>query len=174
MNRLLSFFLIIATNIFLIMNSLINPNSSVYAGEIRSYIVSPEEINKLEKKGFIDGYQRAKLDLPEYIEAGLEKREIVETIKQKIYADAYLRGYIQFEIDLGEYMGINESEFYLQNIAFKDGCLRAKSGLNEFPEIGMDKLELEELRKQLIYLDAYHQGYARWQFTYSCFPSPYN
>lgn len=174
MNKLLKFFLITVTNIFLIMSCVIDLESSGFAGEIRSDIVSSEEINKLEINGFIDGYQRAKSGMSEFIEAGLEKREIIETIEQKIYADAYLRGYIQFEIDLGEYIGINESEFDLQAIAFEDGCFMAKAGLNEFPEAGMDKLGLEELRKQLIYLDAYHQGYVRWEFTYSCFPSPYN
>ena len=132
MNKSLNFFLIIIANIFLIMSSLIGLELSVSAGEIRSHIVSTEQRNKLETKGFIDGYQRAKSGLGEFIEAGLEKRNIVEIIEQKIYADAYLQGYIQFEIDLGEYIGMDDSEFYLQTIAFQDGCLRAKAGRRLF------------------------------------------
>ena len=38
----------------------------------------------------------------------------------------------------------------------------------------MDKLGLVELRQQLIYIDAYQQGYDRWLLTNSCVPKPYN
>ncbi|NEN89791.1 MAG: hypothetical protein F6K48_13100 [Okeania sp. SIO3H1] len=164
---------IIVTKIFLLLGSVIVLNSLVFAGEIRSNIISPELRKKLEIKGFIDGYQRSKSGLEPSIEAEFEKLNILETIENNIYADAYLQGYTQFEIDLGEYISINQNEHELQAIAFKDGCLTAKIGMNEFPEAGMNKLGLEELREQLIYLDAYQQGYTRWLFTYSCIPSPY-
>ncbi|MEM1170851.1 MAG: hypothetical protein AAGJ08_17675 [Cyanobacteria bacterium P01_H01_bin.35] len=156
------------------MSYVITIENPIFAGEIRSNIVSIETRNRLEAKGFIDGYQRSKSGLGEFIEAGIKKRKIVEIIEQKIYADAYLRGYIQFEIDLGEYINMNQSEVYLQAIGFEDGCLRAKSGLNEFPEMGMNKLGLADLRQQLIYIDAYQQGYSRWLLTDSCVPAPYN
>ncbi len=61
----------------------------------------------------------------------------------------------------------------LQGIGFEDGCFTAKDGMNEFPELGMNELGLTKLREQLVYLEAYHQGYMRWEFTYSCTPSPY-
>lgn len=159
---------------FIFMSYVITIENPIFAGEIRSNIVSIETRNRLEAKGFIDGYQRSKSGLGEFIEAGIKKRKIVEIIEQKIYADAYLRGYIQFEIDLGEYINMNQSEVYLQAIGFEDGCLRAKSGLNEFPEMGMNKLGLADLRQQLIYIDAYQQGYSRWLLTDSCVPAPYN
>lgn len=160
--------------IFLLLSFLIAIEKPIFSGEVRSNIVSKETINILEFQGFIDGYQRSKSGLPEFIEAGIQKRNIVEIIEQKIYADAYLQGYLQFEIDLGEYISMNQSEMYLQTIGFEDGCLTAKAGLNEFPEVGMNKLGLVELRQQLIYIDAYQQGYDRWLFTNSCLPAPYD
>ena len=166
--------LIIFGKTFLFLSSVIAIGKPIFAGEIRSNIVSIETRNSLETQGFIDGYQRAKSGLDEFIAAGFQKRNIVEIIEQKIYADAYLRGYIQFEIDLGEYISMNESEVYLQAIGFKDGCLRAKARLNEFPEAEMNVLGLTKLREQLMYLDAYHQGYMRWELTYSCTPSPFD
>ena len=164
---------VIVTKIFLLLGSVIVLNPIVFAGEIRSNIISPELRTKLQRKGFIDGYQRSKSGLEPSIEAEFEKLNRVEKIENHIYADAYLQGYTQFEIDLGEYISINQKELELQIIAFTDGCLRAKIGMNEFPEIGINKLGLEELREQLIYLDAYEQGYSRWLLTYSCIPSPY-
>ncbi len=172
--KILHIFLILVWKIFLFMSYIIAIEKQIFAGEIRSNILSIETRNSLEVKGFIDGYQRSKSGLDEFIEAGIEKRNIVEIIEQKIYADAYLRGYLQFKIDLGEYISMNESEMYLQAIGFKDGCLTAKAGLNEFPEVGMNKLGLAELRQQLIYIDAYQQGYDRWLLTNSCVPRPYN
>ncbi|NEO54149.1 MAG: hypothetical protein F6K54_14315 [Okeania sp. SIO3B5] len=171
-NELYKFF-IIFIKIFLLLGSVIVLNPVVFAGEIRSNIISPELRNKLERKGFIDGYQRSKSGLEPSINAEFENLNIAETIENNIYADAYLQGYTQFEIDLGEYISINKNEHELQVIAFKDGCLMAQTGLNEFPEAGMNRLGLEELREQLIYLDAYQQGYTRWLLTYSCIPSPY-
>ncbi|MGD1714782.1 hypothetical protein [Hydrocoleum sp. CS-953] len=69
---------------------------------------------------------------------------------------------------------MNKSEMYLQAIGFEDGCFRAKAGLNEFPEVGMNKLGLVELRQQLVYIDAYHQGYSRWLLTDYSVPAAYN
>ncbi|MGD1698678.1 hypothetical protein [Dapis sp. BLCC M229] len=166
--------LIVIGKTFLLLSSVIVIEKPIFAGEIRSNIVSIETRNSLEAQGFIDGYQSSKSGLGEFIEAGIQKLNLVEIIEQKIYADAYLRGYLQFQIDLGEYMSINKSEIYLQAIGFQDGCLRAKAGLNEFTEMGMNKLGLAELRQQLIYIDAYHQGYSRWLLTDSCLPAPYN
>ncbi|NEQ72881.1 MAG: hypothetical protein F6K23_07235 [Okeania sp. SIO2C9] len=171
-NKLYKLFIIVI-KFFLLLGAVIVLNPLVFAGEIRSNIMSPELRKKLEIKGFIDGYQRSKSGLEPSIETEFEKLNIAEKIENNIYADAYLQGYTQFEIDLGEYISINQNEHELQVIAFKDGCLMAQTGLNEFPEIGMNKLGLEELREQLIYLDAYQQGYTRWLLTYSCIPSPY-
>ncbi len=166
--------LIVIGKTFLLLSSVIAIEKQIFAGEIRSNIVSIETRNSLEVQGFFDGYQRSKSGLGEFIEVGIQKRNIVEIIEQKIYADAYLRGYLQFKIDLGEYISMNESEMYLQAIGFEYGCLTAKAGLNEFPEVGMNKLGLAELRQQLIYIDAYQQGYDRWLLTNSCVPRPYN
>ena len=166
--------LIVVGKTFLLLSSVIAIEKPIFAGEIRSNIVSIETRNKLESQGFIDGYQRSKSGLDEFIEAGIQKLNIVEIIEQKIYADAYLRGYLQFQIDLGEYISMNKTEMYLQAIGFEDGCLRAKAGLNQFPEVGINKLGLAELRQQLVYIDAYHQGYSRWLLTDSCVPAPYN
>ncbi|WP_426547745.1 hypothetical protein [Dapis sp. BLCC M126] len=166
--------LIIVGKAFLLLSYIIAIEKPIFAGEIRSNILSIETRNAIEAKGFIDGYQRSKSGLGQFIEAGIQKLNIVEIIEQKIYADAYLRGYLQFQIDLGEYISINKSEMYLQAIGFEDGCLRAKARLNEFPEVGINKLGLAGLRQQLIYIDAYQQGYSRWLLTHSCVPSPYN
>lgn len=159
---------------FIFIGFLIAIEKQIFAGEIRDIIIPIEVINRLENQGFIDGYQSSKSGLGEFIEEGIDKRNIVERIEQKIYADAYLRGYQQFEIDLGEYISMNKDETDLQSIGFKDGCLRAKAGLNYFPEVGIDQLGLARLRQQLIYIDAYQQGYYRWQLTHSCVPKPYN
>ncbi len=166
--------LIVVGKTFLLLSSVIAIEKPIFAGEIRSNIVSIETRNKLESQGFIDGYQRSKSGLDEFIEAGIQKLNIVEIIEQKIYADAYIRGYLQFQIDLGGYISMNKTEMYLQAIGFEDGCLRAKAGLNQFPEVGMNKLGLVELRQQLVYIDSYHQGYSRWLLTDSCVPAPYN
>ena len=172
--RILHNFFIFVVKIFLSLVFLIAIKKPIFAGEIRTNMISTEIINKLEIQGFFDGYQRSKSGFGKFIEAGIQKRNILEIIEQKIYADAYLRGYLQFEIDLGEYISMNQSEMYLQAIGFEDGCLRAKAGFNEFPNVEMNKLGLVELRQQLIYIDAYQQGYDRWLLTNSCVPKPYN
>ncbi len=172
--KILHIFFIFVGITFLFLSFIIALEKQIFAGEIRSNIVSIETINSLEANGFIDGYQRSKSGLNEFIEAGFQKRNIVQVIEQKIYADAYLHGYLQFKIDLGEYISLNKTEMYLQAIGFENGCLRAKAGLNEFPQVGMNKLGLAELRQQLIYIDAYQQGYYRWILTNSCLPAPYD
>lgn len=160
--------------IFLYISFIIAIEKPLFSGELRNNIISKEVINKLEIQGFLDGYQRSKSGLDEFIEGGIQKRNIMEIIEHKIYADAYLRGYLQFETDLSRYITMNKSEMYLQAIGFKDGCLRAKARLNKFPGVGMDNLGLTKLRQQLIYIDAYQRGYYRWLFTNSCLPTPYN
>ena len=132
--RILHNFFIFVVKIFLSLVFLIAIKKPIFAGEIRTNMISAEIINKLEIQGFFDGYQSSKSGFGKFIEAGIQKRNIVEIIEQKIYADAYLHGYLQFEIDLGEYISMNQSEIYLQAIGFEDGCLRAKAGLNEFPK----------------------------------------
>ena len=116
--------------IFLYISFIVAIEKPLFSGELRNNIISKEVINKLEIQGFLDGYQRSKSGLDEFIEGGIQKRNIMEIIEHKIYADAYLRGYLQFEIDLSRYITINKSEMYLQAIGFKDGCLRAKARLN--------------------------------------------
>ena len=54
--------------IFLYISFIIAIEKPLFSGELRNNIISKEVINKLEIQGFLDGYQRSKSGLDEFIE----------------------------------------------------------------------------------------------------------
>lgn len=125
--------------------------------------------NQLDDQGYRDGYEDGSGGFPSNPNIGLVNQNLTDPTEQKIYTDAYNRGYAQGK---GEQPSPSPSpsptssvspdrRAELQRRGYQDGSSDVRSGFASNPGSGIAALGLTNPTEIQIYTNAYNAGYQR-------------
>lgn len=125
--------------------------------------------NQLDTQGYRDGYEDGSGGFPSNPNIGLVNQNLTDPGEQKIYTDAYNRGYAQGK---GESPSPSPSpsptssvspdrRAELQRRGYQDGSSDVQSGFAANPGSGITALGLTDPTEIRIYTNAYNAGYQR-------------
>ncbi|MBW4581736.1 MAG: hypothetical protein KME42_19390 [Tildeniella nuda ZEHNDER 1965/U140] len=144
-----------------------NPQSSRQTTALppKSQRFASDRQNQLDDQGYRDGYEDGMGGFPSNPAIGIANQNLTDPAEQKIYTDAYNRGYTQGKQPSPSPSPTDsispDRRAELQRLGYQNGLTDAQSGFAANPGSGVAALGLTNATEIQIYTNAYNAGYQR-------------